>query len=214
MRARWCAILTVVIVSSGVFRVSAQDHVSEPKFETGDYWHFRVQEDGLPSSTRALTGIYELLYNGASFVVAQGSGAKRTVLDREDGELNILYAMVGRGNYHGGQYLKFLLAVGHKWNFEYSARLRGLQQATRFSAQTEVVDFENIKTPAGAFRTFKIIRNTKAKNLSKFTYNYSAETKSIVKMFYDFRESSGGTRSVELLGFGSMCGATLACETK
>ena len=214
MRCRWLAILTLMIVFAEVFCVSAQEQAPEPKFRTGDYWHFRVQEEGTSSSSRALRGIYELLYNGANFVVAHGSAAQRMVIEPNEGQLNVLHAMVNRGDLHGGQFLKFPLAVGQNWSFEYKYRPRGLPQPVNYIAHTEVVEMENIQTPAGTFRTFKIIKNVKSKLASKFIYNYSVETKSIVKMFGDFRGADGGTRVVELISFGSMCGATLACDNE
>lgn len=187
-----------------------QDQAPEPIFRQGDYWRFRIQEENLPYSTRSLSGDYELTYNGKNFVITQGGGANLKFVEKGQSEVGILYAMVGRGMTHGGQFLKFPLSVGQRWKLEYSMTIRGDPQPIRFVAQNEVLNVETLTTPAGTFRTFKIERSFENKLFGTFTYNYSEQTKSIVKMVYDFREAKGGTRTVELMSFGSNCG--LACE--
>jgi hypothetical protein len=192
-----------------------EEQVEEPKYRSGDYWHFNVKEDSVPRSSRALSGVYEVMYDSERFVIFEGTGANRKSLESHEAEIGLLTAMVGRGRYHGGNYLRFPLFVGKRWSFQYDTVLRGMAQKTAFSAEAEVVGMENLSTAAGTFRVFKIIRTMTAKETSKVTYYYSTESKSIVKMLFEFAgRSSGGTRGVELVAFGSPCSSLNECEKK
>lgn len=214
MSPRGLILIALISFSFPNIDLYAQDQAPEPIFRKGDYWRFRVQEENMTYSTRSLGGEYELTYNGKTFVITQGDGANLRFVAKEQSEVGILFAMVGRGMFHGGQFLKFPLFVGQRWDLEYSMVIRGDSRPLRFSARNEVLNIETLSTPAGTFRTFKIIRSFENRKFGTFTYNYSDETKSIVKIVYDFQESNGGTRIVELMNFGSNCGLECKKEQK
>lgn len=78
-------------------------HTAIPTYNDGDFWHFNVVENFRAYDSRALNGVYELRYSSGRFSVFRG---KQRVTGSE-GQIGVLLAMVGQGEYMGGQYLKF-----------------------------------------------------------------------------------------------------------
>jgi hypothetical protein len=116
----------------------------------------------------------------------------KQIVGINEAQIGILLAMVGRGSYMGGQYLKFPLSMGQKWSLDYQSAVRGSRTVTSWNAETTVKDVESITMPAGKLWAFKIIREAWS--------HYSPQTKSIVKMLWQFPSD---TRNVELVKFGS-----------
>ena len=54
------------------------------------------------------------------------------------------------------QYLQFPLSVGKKWDLDYTAVIAG--RSTPIKSKAEVTKLEDVTTPAGSFRAFKIER--------------------------------------------------------
>lgn len=106
--------------------------------------------------------------------------------------------------------LQFPLSVGKKWSTQYRQQIIG--GVRNLTTETNVTGLEEITTPAGKFRAFKIerwgsagavpARNkgpvSKTRNY-EWTYYYSPETQSIVKYVYEDEE--GGIREIELVKF-------------
>ena len=108
------------------------------------------------------------------------------------------------------QLLQFPLSVGKKWSTQYRQQI--INGVRNLTTETNVTGLEEITTPAGKFRAFKIERWGSAaavKNAGKapgsktrnyeWTYYYSPQTQSILKYVYEDEE--GGTREIELVKF-------------
>lgn len=180
----------------------AQEQVAAPKFKNGDFWHFNVSDKMLTSTSRALSGVYEVLYNDGKLQIFKVEQNEKTPVDSSEGQINTLQAMHGRGNYLGGKYLQFPLSVGQKWDVEYTIRPTGTKTDVSYKGEVTVSGFESVSTPAGNFRALKITREIRSSNRknSTITYYYSPEAKSVVKFLF---ESSDGTRNRELVKFGA-----------
>lgn len=207
-----------------------QEHAEQPVYKDGDWWHFKVTErDFVGSTSKALDGIYGVTYSNGKLKFFKPSGDQTTKAVGESiaedadesggegdtegayGQTTILSWMLGRGKYYGGQSLKFPLSVGQTWAVEFSIRARGAKPSARPSprrAELSVVGTEDIATPAGKFRAFKIVWKGKVLTAraaggsgQEFTYFYSPETKSIVRVFFEF--GTGAKRDVELIKSGS-----------
>jgi hypothetical protein len=174
-----------------------KDYIAAPSYKDGDMWHFNVIENTNIYSSRALKGLYEIRYFRKNFLVFK-EGQHVT---SNDSQIGVLLALVGRGRYMGGQYLKFPLSIGRKWNHQYESGVRASRVIASWNAETTVKNVENIATPAGKFWTFKIVRDAWTHRGSKatFTYNYSPQIKTIVKILWEFSDSS---RTIELIEFG------------
>jgi hypothetical protein len=110
--------------------------------------------------------------------------------------------ILGHSNFYGGKYLPFPLTVGKKWDVEFNSRPRASRRDPTYSGETKVVGKEDVSTPAGKFSAFKIVRELRssAGGDSTFTYYYSPEVKSVVRMRYAFPTDS---RDIELIKFVS-----------
>jgi hypothetical protein len=132
---------------------------------------------------------------------------------RGDGrEFTILNAMLGRGDIKLWQIAQFPLFVGKKWEYQYRIGTLG-SRASRYtrSAEIRVSGIEQIATPAGQFRVFRIEKEDWFKqNRWVTTAWYSPDTKSIVKFFYDTSVSPGdqGKTELELIKFGTQVQGT------
>jgi hypothetical protein len=104
--------------------------------------------------------------------------------------------------------LKFPLSVGQKWNYEIMVRPPGTRRDQRRSAEVTVVGQEQVTTPAGSFKAYKLVRSESwsstgmagrgSSNTSNFFY--SPETRSIVKRVTE-NSNNPGITTVELIKF-------------
>jgi hypothetical protein len=172
-------------------------YTSAPTYSDGDFWSMNVIENFTVYDSRALKGVYELRYSDKRFQVVK----EKQPVSANEAPIAVLFALVGRGRYMGGQYLKFPLNIGQKWSHKYESVARGSRAVLSWDAETAVKGAENITTLAGKFWVFKIIREAWSHRGSKATctYYYSPEAKSIIKMLCEF---PSGTRSVEVIKFG------------
>jgi hypothetical protein len=179
--------------------LSAQDSSPAPVYKNGDVWVFKVEEKGGNYSSRALDGDYEVTHKGGKFIVRRPGGEKTETRQDVDSVRDMLYDPDDKN-----QYLQFPLSIGKKWNTDYEADTRQGNQNRRRSAETKVTVAEQITTPAGTFRTFKIERyetapTKRSTERSTFTYYYSPEVGGIVKIAYG--REGGFTRTIELIKY-------------
>jgi hypothetical protein len=172
-------------------------YTAAPNYKDGDIWHFNVIENTDIYSSRALKGPYEIRYSGGRFLVFK-EGQRVTP---NDSQIGVLLAVVGRGLYMGGQYLNFPLSIGQKWSHQFESESRATRVILYWNSETTVKNVENITTPAGNFWTSKSVRNAWTHRGSKatVTYYYSPQTKTILKIQWEFPNL---TRDIELIKLG------------
>jgi len=117
-----------------------------------------------------------------------------------------LLSLVGKSDQRPD--LKFPLSSGQKWIYQYVIRLRDGKFDLRGSAEVNVAGTEEVTTPAGSFKVYKLIKTESWTVGSKYgtgnsattTYFYSPETRSIVKSS-SAAENSALTVETELIKF-------------
>jgi hypothetical protein len=196
----------VVLFLLGPPNLFAQNEVPVPTFNNGDFWLFNVTEkDFQVQSTRALDGEFEVFYSGGKFLVRRPGGEDVSGLD-----IGEIRRMVNPNSEQ--QYTQFPLAVSKKWATNYNVQLRGNKMPVGRHADTNVTGLEEVATPAGKFRAFKIERYDTGgggRNIGNFvyTYYYSPETRSLVKYHSEAVSkgagASAGKTDIELIKFGS-----------
>ena len=211
-----CFIMGVLLLAA--FNVFGQEQAEAPKYKNGDFWHFRgAEREGFAHTTAALQGDYKVLYLGGKLKVFKLEAGKEFELSEGNGQefefsegdktyqVAVLKRMLGlKGSL---QYLQFPLFVDKKWKSSWQSRLRGSTKVHHDEADSNVTAIENVSTPAGSFRAFKIERQQRfGTTIAWLTYYYSPLTKSIVKYSY-YEESRQGKicckREIELIKFGS-----------
>jgi hypothetical protein len=181
----------------------AQEQVDAPNFKNGDFWDFNVSGKMVTSSSSFLGGVYEILFNDGKLQIFKVEQNEKSPVESSAViTISILQAMLGRGNYLGGEYLQFPLSVGKKWNIEYTIRPTGAKKDVSYKGETTVSGFESASSPAGNFRVLKLTRQVRSSigTNTTATYYYGPEAKSVVKFLLD---SPDGTRNVELVKFGA-----------
>lgn len=174
---------------------------AEPSYSDGESWYFNVVEKFVTSQSRALSGVYELRYSSKRFSVFNGNER----ITSANAQIGVLLVMFGQGDYMGGRYLNFPLSVGQKWTHQF---VSGVGSSLRnhmpmsWNSETEVKGIEKVPVSSGIFAALKIVREAWGARANKatFTYYYSPETKSVIKML---SELPNGSRSVELIKLGA-----------
>ena len=176
-----------------------QQEAPAPDYRIGEFWQFDIKESRASSTSRALKGIYQASFTGKTFKISEAD--VKESFDRTHAQAGRLLAMFGQGNYYGGQYLKFPLAVGQKWELNYTDQPTGARRKELLHVYAEVPGIEEVTTPAGTFRTFKLVRTiVRGGERRTNTFYYSPETKCIVEAKYEFGD---GTATIELVKFGT-----------
>jgi hypothetical protein len=166
----------------------AQDQVPAPAFKEGDTWQFNIsRQDQIASSTAQNEGLYEIIYTQGKAVVFKIDGSQKTEVDiSPDSPGEGLLGAIGKNARRPD--LKFPLSVGEKWNYEVTVRPAGARQDQRRSAEVTVMGQEQVTTPAGSFKAYKLVRSESWSvgragkgNSSTSTFFYSLDTRSIVK---------------------------------
>jgi hypothetical protein len=188
--------------------VLAQEQAPAPSFKEGDTWQFSLTQKGQQVSTsERFTGIYELaLFQGQVKVYEVNAGQKTEVEINPDGPGAGLLAQIGKIETRPS--LKFPLSVGQKWTYQYETRPAGARVTQKRSAEVNVTGIEEVTTPAGSFRAFKLVRNEEWQGGGKkvvwirntVTYFYSPDTRSIVKSSV-VNENSPATSETVLIKF-------------
>src|SRR5262245_31809555 len=180
------------------FKVFAQE-VQAPVYKEGECWVFRSVNknyQGYVSGVLAMpvNGDHKICFLKAKFF--EVDGGTRSQLSTASVWNNILYMRETR-------HLNFPLIVGQKRTEEFKARIRGTNQLQRRASEISVVGIEQIKSPAGAYETFKIETNEwcGGKSCGKWICFYSPQTKSVVKYNYEATLGSTATWEVDLIGF-------------
>ena len=188
----------------------AQEQAPAPSFKEGDTWQVNITRKGqFVSSSEQLTGIYELAFSQGKVKLYEVSGNQKTELEmKPDGPTEGLLTVVGQSEQR--PQLKFPLSVGQKWTYEYKTRPPGFKQDQNRSVEVSVTGMEQVTTPAGSFKAYKLVRTESWLRQGKqtgwtsntVTYFYSPETRSIVKRS-SANETSSATVELELIKFTS-----------
>lgn len=199
-----CGIGMMILSAFLIFAstLGAQEQAPAPVYNEGDIWVFRVTEHMSAESTKGLDGNYKVIYKGGKFVVAFPGGEKPQTKQ----DLSQLRNMLDEPN-DKKQLLQFPLAIGNKWTTAYETDSRATSRPIRRSGETKVTGTEQITTPAGTFRAFKIERYETGGKFKKsggdergtYTYYYSPEVRGIVKLSYE--RGGGAARSIELVKY-------------
>jgi hypothetical protein len=172
-----------------------QEQADAPEYKNEDVWVFRSNIGGrnpVRSSSDAI-GDYELMYSGGKVGVRKIEGEQKTATTDSVGIIRAMLASEGALHL-----LQFPIAIGKQWSSQHQTNVRGAPVPVRGLA--EVSNIEEIGTPAGKFRAFRIERSESAGALKwKRVYYYSPETKSIVK--YHFESATGHEQDIELIKF-------------
>jgi len=214
--------MTPLLLSTmfSLFAVCAfsQERALAPAFKDGDFWQFKVTEHLATnvSSTKALDGVYELVYSQGKvkgFLLA-GDHKGEVDLDPDD-HTGTLLVLLGLNPKRPD--LRFPLSVGQKWNYAYQFKTPGTRMVHPRNVDVSVAGIESVSIQAGTFRAFRILVETNWSsggrgpkvdskvNRTTTTYFYSAESKSIIKSGRNNSlKTSNETKSgIELVKFGS-----------
>ena len=188
--------------------VFAQEQASAPSFKEGDTWQFNITRKGqISSSTDQNEGMYELsVTQGVVKLYDVNGGQKNEKPIAPDGPTQALLRLIGKSDQRTD--LIFPLSVGQKWAYDFVTRPPGSKFNQRRSAEVNVVGMEQVTTPAGNFKAYKLIKSESWSVGSRFgqrgssatTYFYSPETHSIVKSS-SLNNDNPGTIETELLKF-------------
>jgi hypothetical protein len=207
MKRPYVSFIAMTFFVLGSLDASAQEQAAKPTFKEGDAWQFNVtRKDQSAESTDSLQGIYELNYTQGTVKAFTVEGSKKTEikLDPNDGPSQNLLSWLGSSEQQ--QSLRFPLSAGQKWSYNYELRGAGSKTATRTAVEVNVTGIEQVTTPAGTFKAFKLVRDDSwvvgrpGKQRSRSTtYFFSPDTKSIIKsssLSYD-----GSKTEMELIKF-------------
>jgi hypothetical protein len=187
----------------------AQEQAPAPVYKEGDTWQFNIFRKGyIGTSTDHNAGMYEVSVTQGVVKVYEIDGSKKSEKPVEpDGPTQTFVRLIGKSEDQRPT-LKFPMSVGQKWTYEYVTRPPGSKFNQRRSAEVNVVGMEQVTTPAGSFRAYKLIRSESwvvgsrsgSTGSSTAIYFYSPETRSIVKSS-TVQEHNPGTVETELIKF-------------
>jgi hypothetical protein len=198
--------VAVVLLAMTAVNLFAQEQAPAPTFKEGDTWRFNIVATGfLASSTEMLQGTYEVAYSQGQVKVASLSGDKKEeLITGQDRPAETLVALVASSEIF--ENVKFPLSVGQKWKYSYRWKAAGVRNANTRNVEIEVAGIEQVTTPAGTFKAFKLqqtafwSRNQGGPYNSTNTYFYSPDTKSVIKS--STSDIDGQKREIELVKFG------------
>ena len=199
LRKLWLLGLVFLCVLLGSLQAFSQDEATKPSYKKGETWLYSVKEGGsIGSSSNLLNGTYEVSIVNGKMKTAAVTGSQKEDLDPRPPVLLGLLTFAPN--------LNFPLTVGKTWSREYKGTYVGSNKPIARTISYEVKGIEQVTTPAGTFRAFKLESDDRAGGRDYYTttYWYSPETKSIVKSVFD--GSAGGQtvglqREVELIKF-------------
>jgi hypothetical protein len=183
-------VLLLGIMIAGVLfshlQAFSQDEATKPSYRRGDTWLVTAKSGNTMGSdpSRMLNGTYELTIVDGKVKIATVNGSEKAELEPRPSTLICLLAYCPN--------LDFPLTVGKQWKRDYKTTYIGSNKEIRRTAAYEVKGIEQVTTPAGTFRAFKIEIDDRSgpRDFWVTNYWYSPETKSIVK--HQFDASSGG----------------------
>jgi hypothetical protein len=193
--------------------VFAQEQAAAPVHKEGDTWQFNFSRNGqVASSTEQNDGMYELsITQGVVKIYEVNGNQKNEIAIQPDGSTQGLLRLIGKIDQQERPNVKFPLSAGQKWTYQYETRPAGLPRDQRRSVEVNVAGMEQVTTPAGSFKAYKLIRSESwsstgrgggggRANTATTTYFYSPETRSIVKSS-SVNENNPGTVEIELIKF-------------
>jgi hypothetical protein len=190
----------------------AQEQAPAPSFKEGDTWQFNFSRKGqIASSTEQNNGMYELsITQGVVKVYEVNGNQKNEIAIQPDGPTQGLLRLIGKSDQQERPVVKFPLSVGEKWTYQYETTPPGLPRAQRRHVEVNVTGMEQVTTPVGSFKAYKLIRNESWSMTGRYggsgrggsttTYFYSPETRSIVKSS-TVNDNNPGTVEIELIKF-------------
>jgi hypothetical protein len=188
MKRRIFSAVFALAISCGVVGAFAQEQAPAPTFKEGDSWQINIsRKDQGASSSSQTEGAYELVFTQGKIKVFEINGDQKSEVNvQPESPAEGLLGVVGKNEKRPD--LKFPLSVGQKWEYQVVVRPAGARQDQRRSAEVTVVGQEQVTTPAGSFKAFKLVRSESwsvgrggGSNTSTSTFYYSSETRSIVK---------------------------------
>jgi hypothetical protein len=192
--------------SAGV--VLAEEQATALTFKEGDTWQFNISRKGqVGSSTEQNEGMYELSFKQGAAKLYELSGSQKNEIPiQPQGPSQGLLRLVGKSDLRPD--LKFPLSAGQKWTYELVTRPPGSKFDQRRSAEVTVAGMEQVTTPAGGFKAYKLVGSESwsvgsllgERDSSTTTYFYSPETRSIVKSS-SLSYKNPGTIETELIKF-------------
>jgi len=178
----------------------AQEEAAKPAYKTGDTWQYTAKSWGTIGSDPSVmfNGTYELSIVTGKLKIWNVNGSQKEELEPRPLPLFCLLGYC--------QNLDFPLTTGKQWKRNYSvAPVGGNRQIAR-AVTYEVKGIEQVTTPAGTFRAFRIASDDRSgpQDFWVTNYWYSPETKCIMKYLFD--ATSGGSttglqRDFELIKF-------------
>ena len=192
--------------------VFAQEQAAAPSFKEGDTWQFNISRKGqVASSTDQNDGMYELSFaQGAVKIYEVNGNQKNEIAIQPDGPTQGLLRLIRKSDQQERPNVKFPLSVGEKWTYQYETTPPGLPRAQRRHVEVNVTGMEQVTTPVGSFKAYKLIRNESWSMTGRYggsgrggsttTYFYSPETRSIVKSS-TVNDNNPGTVEIELIKF-------------
>src|SRR5262245_5402046 len=146
----------------------AQEQAPAPTFKEGDTWQFNIVPKGqLGKSTDQNEGMHELTVTQGVVKLYKISGGQRNEQPVQPaGPTQALFRLVGKSDLR--QDLKFPLSLGQKWTYEYVTRLPASKFDARRYAEVDVVGMEQVTTPAGSFKAYKLIKNERSTSGGRF----------------------------------------------
>jgi hypothetical protein len=207
MRNLSVTLVVITLLFFGINSLSAQDQAAKPTFKEGDTWQFNVRRSNRQAeSTAELLGIYELTYRGGKIKAFSVEGAKKDELnltDPMDGPAQTLLSWLGSSE--SRQILRFPMSVGQKWSYQFDSRGAGTRNITRHDVDVVVTGIDQVKTPAGTFKAFKLVGEDgwafgrSGHRTFSTTYFFSPDTKSLTKLTSE--RNDGGVGDLELIKF-------------
>jgi hypothetical protein len=191
--------LVALCVLFGYLQAFSQDEAAKPSYKNGDTWLYTVKEGGsIGSSSKLLNGTYELTIVDGKLKTAVVNGSQKEDLEPRPPVLTALLTFAPN--------LDFPLTIGKQWTREYKGTYVGGRQVIARKITYEVKGIEQVTTPAGTFRAFKLESDDRASQKDYYTTNYwySPETRSIVKSVFDASaggQTTGLQRQAELIKF-------------
>jgi hypothetical protein len=184
--------------------VTAQESAPAPSFKEGDTWQFNITRKGGAtnvSSTDVNDGTYELKFTQGNVKLYNVQGSQKNELAiNDEGPSQGLLSLIGKSDQRAN--LKFPLSVGQKWTYSYRQKPAGARRDIEYHVEVNVAGTEQVATPAGTFRAYKLVSDTTRgrQGRSTSTYFYSSETRSLIKRT-NKNVNTEGTAEAELVKF-------------
>lgn len=174
--------------------VFLQEQAAAPVYRDSDYWWYRFAGR-----------IYELVVVDGTLKIFNPKPDQKVEITGERAKVLSNFAKLGEGE---RGFVVFPIAVGKQWTLQYDTGEQGLTPqggtvSLLATVTNRVTGIENVETPAGTFRSFKIERSEsiRRKDWASGSVYYSPQTRSVVK--YEFSYPRKETRVYELTKFGS-----------